>query len=563
MGNRQPNEVEIPWLNWLVKFFVTLFLLMALASVNSASSLPSSNNNETAGAWKAQFFYGTLLRENTDENLDSSAFKYEPTYHELNSALRKYKEASQGIIRQLSMSHEVALRTEHLMSLQQDSQTAADTTESPVLLSAALERKISMVAELSEQNVFILERILLKPFPVTMGLSKHTNTPINAANISTTPESHKPLLKGKSQFTSSLARYIPPYKSNQANANDNEFGLEDQSYEDASQVIAHTTRDWTVEGAPIRQITYDWIVKQLWTYHKQLEGESSSLSPVFVPGAGLGRLAYDVAFAYEEVNRQVKLPDNQKQYCYPFEVEAVDSSLVMAAAAYHILNNSTHRQDRIYPFVLDPFTNEVDTERRWQSMTFPESSVLKCTTHFGAPESREAGISVNTPSLSYTVGDFVTIYASRAKRNIYGAITTSFFIDTATNIYEYILTIKNLLQSDGLWINVGPVQWHRNAQLQPTVCELRQIIELFGFTIHHWEVEDRLMGYRHKDDAIPSALGSRFTRAEGYRPLKFVASYDGTADTEDLLPVLEKLRLSTGRKSMINQAWRAQDQNTD
>ena len=196
-------------------------------------------------------------------------------------------------------------------------------------------------------------------------------------------------------------------------------------------------------------------------------------------------------------------------------------------------------------------------------MMFPESSVLRSFARCCEPRSSEGGISANTPSLSYTVGDFVTIYASRAKHNMYGAITTSFFIDTATNIYEYILTIKNLLRSNGLWINVGPVQWHRNAQLQPTVCELRQIIELFGFTIHHWEVEDRLMGYRVQDDAVPSTLGSRFTRAEGYRPLKFVASYEGTSDTDDLLPVLEKLRLSTGRKSTINQVWVTEGQNTD
>eukprot|EP00956_Cyclotella_meneghiniana_P028319 scaffold65317_cov49-Cyclotella_meneghiniana.AAC.6 len=71
------------------------------------------------------------------------------------------------------------------------------------------------------------------------------------------------------------------------------------------------------------------------------------------------------------------------------------------------------------------------------------------------------------------------------------------------------------------------------------------------------------MGYRVQDDAAPSTLGSRLTRAEGYRPLKFVASYEGIADIDDLLPVLEKLRLSTGRKSTINQVWVTEGQNTD
>jgi hypothetical protein len=89
------------------------------------------------------------------------------------------------------------------------------------------------------------------------------------------------------------------------------------------------------------------------------------------------------------------------------------------------------------------------------------------------------------------------------------------------------------------------------------------MVELFGFTIHHWEVEDRLIGYRHPDDvgSFDSSKfkgdtnsKSRFTRSEGYRPLKFVASLSSKAtDVEgpDVLPLMEKLRLSTGRQSML------------
>jgi hypothetical protein len=408
-----------------------------------------------------------------------------------------------------------------------------------------------------------LESLLLKPFPVTIGLSRFTNLErdlINIENATTTVYEHGPeasLLEKVSERPPPLARYIPPYKPHsQGGTNDDS---EELPYQDAAQLVAHITRDWTSDAAPIRQKTYDWIGDQLWKYHNQQTNaysetgllQYSIFSPVLVPGAGCGRLAYDLSFAYEEINSHKKPSDNNtRHHRFPFEVEALDSSIVMASAAHHIFNSGTHSQGKIYPFVNDPFVNEVDTEKRWQSLLFPEDKVLNILNHLNTQQSDELqGIFVNEPTLSYTIGDFVTTYASRAKYQVYGAITTCYFIDTATNIYEYILTIKNLLRSDGLWINVGPVQWHRNAQLQPSVNELRQLIELVGFKIHHWEVEDDLVGYRHPSDVDS---GSRFTRSEGYRPLKFVATNQGTDEAADLIHLFERVRLSTGRKSMLH-----------
>jgi len=405
-----------------------------------------------------------------------------------------------------------------------------------------------------------------------------------------------------------LARYIPPYNTvSQSKRSNNGFESEDQPYEDASQIIAHLTRDWSIGGSFIRELTYGWITDQLWKYHKQIKHDSgdadasllrSTLSPVLVPGAGMGRLAFDIAFAYEEFQTQTdSINIVAKQFYHPFEVEAVDSSIVMASAAHHVLHgfslardwtefrrreNVTHHQKEIFPFTSDPFSNEVDTEKRWEAVLFPDTKALNINL-WTNQRSRLQGSAIftNSPDLSYTIGDFVTTYASKSKHQMYGAIATCYFIDTATNVYEYIMTIRNLLRhrkhetssesqektsshdGSGLWINVGPLQWHRNAQLQPSVDELRQMVELFGFTIHHWAVEDRLIGYRHPDDVgsfdssqfkSDTNSKSRFTRSEGYRPLKFVASLSSKAtDVEgpDVLPLMEKLRLSTGRQSML------------
>ena len=265
-----------------------------------------------------------------------------------------------------------------------------------------------------------------------------------------------------------------------------------------------------------------------------------------MPGAGIGRLAFDLAFAQDE--------ERTSDCCtsYPFAVEAMDNSIVMASAAYHLFHNEEHT--KIYPFVSDSLSNEVDTQRRWDSAQIPEQSVMDQlrSLHSKQPHQR--------PKLSYTVGDFVTTYSSPSKQGQYGSLVSVFFIDTATNIFEYILTIRHSLRLGGVWINYGPVQWHQNAQLHPTTNELRDMIEAAGFEVKQWEVSEKLVAYRHPDDLDSThskERGSRSTRSEAYRPLKFVAvlksvESDSNGQEECLLSSIQKVRLSTGRRSIIH-----------
>lgn len=98
---------------------------------------------------------------------------------------------------------------------------------------------------------------------------------------------------------------------------------------------------------------------------------------------------------------------------------------------------------------------------------------------------------------------------------------TCFFIDTATNIYDYLGNIQNLLRKEtGVWINVGPVQWHHNAVLRPSVDELIDLIEACGWTIKVWSIDKTPISYRDQNEA--NALPP-MTSYDGYRPLRFVA----------------------------------------
>ena len=499
-----------------------------------------SLESENDSIWHAKFFYaGPPLLSSID---GEGAVVELPSFLELHSATRHYREMADAFVKQLSMSHEVALRTEAIFN----------TTQS---LSHHLEQKISKAAELLEHNAFVLEE-MLKPFPVNAIEASTTNLVcrIGVENPAVQSSSSDDMQQ------TNIARYIPSFSAKKFDGNVNE----EQPYDEAVQIIAHLTRDWSNEGAILRE-DYGWIKKELFRYHHETaQSTDSELSPILVPGAGIGRLAFDLAFAQEDEERTSDCLTRS----YPFAVEAMDNSMVMAAAAHHLFhtyddssasNEAPHTT--IYPFVSDSLSNEVDTQRRWESVQVPEQSVMDQLRKIHNQQPNQQ------PRLSYTVGDFVTTYSSPSKQGQYGSLVSVFFIDTATNIFEYIWTIKHTLKRGGIWINYGPVQWHQNAQLHPTANELKDMIEAAGFEVKHWEVSEKLVAYRHPDDldSTHSKDGrNRSTRSEAYRPLKFVAvlkSGDShrNGQEECLLSSIQKVRLSTGRQSIVQNDFVAED----
>ena len=177
-------------------------------------------------------------------------------------------------------------------------------------------------------------------------------------------------------------------------------------------------------------------------------------------------------------------------------VEANEISLVMAAVINSIINKQI--VGTIHPFSLDYFVNEINHDLRNEAVRFPDVSIKD-----------------TKGSLSLTLGDFVSTYANTHKQ--YDAIITCFFIDTATNIYDYLAIIHNALIDGGLWIHVGPLQWHLNAHLHPSVNELKGMVQDLGFTIQQWSIDKEAMDYRMDDTIV------RSTKFEGYRPLRVVA----------------------------------------
>lgn len=71
-------------------------------------------------------------------------------------------------------------------------------------------------------------------------------------------------------------------------------------------------------------------------------------------------------------------------------------------------------------------------------------------------------------------GDFID-YAKSVSHDdeaqLFDVVVTCFFVDTAANILDYLLSIKNVLSKGGVWINLGPL----HVSFQPCFCRNAQV----------------------------------------------------------------------------------------
>eukprot|EP01103_Thecamoeba_quadrilineata_P018360 TRINITY_DN694_c0_g1_i6.p2 TRINITY_DN694_c0_g1~~TRINITY_DN694_c0_g1_i6.p2 ORF type:complete len:116 (+),score=16.35 TRINITY_DN694_c0_g1_i6:955-1302(+) len=95
-------------------------------------------------------------------------------------------------------------------------------------------------------------------------------------------------------------------------------------------------------------------------------------------------------------------------------------------------------------------------------------------------------------------------------KSFYDCVVTCFFLDTATNIFDYIETITQLLRPGGFWINFGPLLYHhasdlRKRSIELSYDELRLVIESYGFTFEREEVQEKT-NYRFNPDSMISTV---------------------------------------------------------
>ncbi|KZO94744.1 N2227-domain-containing protein [Calocera viscosa TUFC12733] len=245
-------------------------------------------------------------------------------------------------------------------------------------------------------------------------------------------------------------------------------------------------RDWSTEGKKERDETYGPILQALEEHFKDTPEDGRADIQVLVPGAGLGRLTWEV------INRGFSCQGNEFSY-------------FMLLSSFFILNRTTEtNQWSIYPHVHS-FSNLKSSSSLLQPVRVPDV----------IPGNRRTG-----PDFSQVAGDFEEVYGLRAQDQAaaWDAILTCFFIDTAKNIVSYLEIIHHLLAPGGVWINFGPLLWHfennhtKDISIELNLAEIKVLAEKIGFKIENEKmIETTYVG--HQDSMLHHVYSCGFWTA--------------------------------------------------
>lgn len=211
----------------------------------------------------------------------------------------------------------------------------------------------------------------------------------------------------------------------------------------ARSTIRQFYRDWTSDGAREREACYNPVMKAVGEEHtrqqRQAGGSNGNdiyndrIAPlkVLVPGAGLGRLVFEL--------------------CHEgFEAEGNEISYHQLLASSYILNNCPQaRHHTIHPWV-HTFSNHLTRSNHLRSYPVPD-------TH---PGSALAASPSPGGSMSMSASDFLCLYGDDEHAGAYDAVASVFFLDTAPNLIRYLEVIRHCLRPGGILVNVGPLLWH-------------------------------------------------------------------------------------------------------
>ncbi|KAI0408050.1 N2227-like protein-domain-containing protein [Xylaria palmicola] len=155
---------------------------------------------------------------------------------------------------------------------------------------------------------------------------------------------------------------------------------------------------------------------------------------VLVPGAGLGRLVFDLCRL-------------------GYHTEGNEISYHQLLASSYVLNSCERAgQHTIYPWIHS-FSNHLSRKNQLTSYGIPDihpQQTLSDTT--------AAGGKIGT--MEMCAADFLCLYGDEAHTGMYDAVAAVFFLDTAPNLIRYLEVIRHCLRPGGVLINVGPLLWH-------------------------------------------------------------------------------------------------------
>lgn len=269
----------------------------------------------------------------------------------------------------------------------------------------------------------------------------------------------------------------------------------------ARTTIRQFYRDWSAEGMEERRACNGPVIDDI-SQHFATQKDKGSIK-VLVPGAGLGRLVFELC-------------------SMGYMVEGNEISYHQLMASNWVLNHSTNAgQFDLYPFALE-FSNVVCRDDQLQVVKVPDVHPSK------ELEKASKGERVHAFNrMSMTAADFIVLYGDEDHRGMFDAVVTVFFVDTAPNVIRYIEVIRHCLKSGGIWANLGPLLWHfgdrapsnmsegaeqdmkqnmggieEPGSVELTEEELMSLIASSGFRVSKHEIRQAGMGYIHSHNSM-------------------------------------------------------------
>ncbi|XP_052248905.1 carnosine N-methyltransferase-like [Dreissena polymorpha] len=218
--------------------------------------------------------------------------------------------------------------------------------------------------------------------------------------------------------------------------------------EKVKSTLKQFVRDWSDQGQHERAVCYDPVIAEVVKRFPADNCETSQVN-ILVPGAGLGRLAFEFA---------------RRGY----SCQGNEFSLFMLFSSNFVLNKCKEVNcHTLYPWVHQ-WTNNVRNADQTAPITFPDVDTSEI------PEDA---------SFSMAAGDFLEVYQDP---EMFDCVATVFFIDTAHNIIAYVEKIYEILKTGGYWVNLGPLLYHyadmpNEVSIELAWEDVRNVIEKIGF----------------------------------------------------------------------------------
>jgi len=219
------------------------------------------------------------------------------------------------------------------------------------------------------------------------------------------------------------------------------------SYGSLASVFLHMMRDWSEVCEHVITVQYTPVLQKL----KEVLPSGGN---VLLPGAGLGRLALMLS-------------------AEGFQVEANDASRLFLTFADYILNRAPKKQMMLFP-LAHVFSENYGHAQQYTQISVPSIAPENLVNLVKSDQTR--------PPLRIVPGDFIKTYQVGGPGfRRFDALVTCFFIDTPKDVEELFRVMDGLLEEGGVWVNLGPLNWRKEARMKLTWEEIVSIWQRKGF----------------------------------------------------------------------------------